>query len=118
MSPFLRGAPTDLHDEVLPSVEPLIQKVEDPAALAPLKNTVTIAAEPIPVSKPGTPPQRIQGVAIWDDVPADAKRFTVFVSGLSNAWVAVEGKDGPAPRIRRKVLQLEFRRVGEEMRFV
>jgi hypothetical protein len=72
----------------------------------------------------------VTGVAIWDGTSADEKdgqrkgkdlsdstRFTIFVSGLSNGWVQVDpvvkdGKDA-APIIRRKTLQLNFKRIGE-----
>jgi hypothetical protein len=98
---------------------------------------VSIAARPIPVSGPPGEafPTAVTGVAIWDGTPAldaekpwkdnrppgtkdlsDSNRFTVFVSGLSNGWVLVDpvvkGKT-EAPIIRRKTLQLNFKRVGD-----
>jgi len=69
----------------------------------------------------------VTGVAIWDGTPADPKardprmkdlsdatRFSIFVSGLSNGSVVVDppGK-GEAPLVRRKTLQLNFKRTGD-----
>ena len=53
------------------------------------------------------------GVAIWDDTTKeqtlrDTTRFSIFVAGLSNGWsVDDNGK------VRRKTLQLNFRRLGD-----
>jgi hypothetical protein len=123
------------HDEVLPSVQDAISKIEDPTGYQDIKNSVTIAAQPIPVSKPeGTAyPRPVTGVAIWDGTSADPKgqnpkvkdladstRFSIFISGLSNGWVLVDalpsgaGKSEP-PVIRRKTLQLNFKRLSDRM---
>jgi len=129
--------PASYHDEVLPAVEDAIRKIEDPTGLQDIKNSVTIAARPIPISDaPGKGfPIAVTGVAIWDGTPAldpekpwkdnrpegtrdisDSNRFSIFVSGLSNGWVLVDpvvkGK-AEAPLIRRKTLQLNFKRVGD-----
>lgn len=129
--------PASYHDEVLPSVEEAIRKQEDPTGYQDIRNSVTIAAKPIPLSGPAGEafPQAITGVAIWDGTPAldaekpwkdnraegtrdisDSNRFSIFVSGLSNGWVLVDplvkGK-AEAPLIRRKTLQLNFKRVGD-----
>jgi len=125
------------HDEVLPCVEDAIKKLEDPTGYQDIKNSVTIAARPIPVSEPADKafPIAVTGVAIWDGTPgldpekpwkdnrpvgtkdiSDSNRFQIFVSGLSNGWVLVEpvvkGKT-EAPLIRRKTLQMNFKRVGD-----
>jgi len=125
--------PRTYRDEVLPSVQDAIKKIEDPTGYQDIKNSVTITAQPIPVSKAeGTAyPRVVTGVAIWDGSSADPKdhdpkkkdladatRFSIFVSGLSNGWVLVDaltsttGKAEP-PVIRRKTLQLNFKRVGD-----
>jgi hypothetical protein len=123
------------HDEVLPSVQDAIKKIEDPTGYQDIKNSVTIATQPIPVSKPeGTAyPRPVTGVAIWDGTSgertdragkkkdlADSTSFSVFISGLSNGWVLVDalpsgaGKSEP-PVIRRKTLQLNFKRIGDRL---
>ncbi len=122
--------PAAYHDEVLPWVQDAIKKVEDRAGYQDIKNSVTIATQPIPVSPPEGHgyPRAVTGVAIWDGTSADpsrrdpkkkdladATRFSIFVSGLSNGWVLVDpiaaGKT-EAPEVRRKTLQLNFKRLG------
>jgi hypothetical protein len=102
------------HDQVLPKVQDAIKKVEDPQDWLKIKNSVTIAAEPIPVSKPESTPKAVTGVAIWDDVNPDTTRFSIFVTGLSNGWAVTD----PIPPdtehvVRRKTLQLNFKRPGD-----
>lgn len=41
------------HDEVLPAVQEEIRKLEDLGNVQKIKNSVTIAAEPIPPARPG-----------------------------------------------------------------
>jgi hypothetical protein len=118
-------------DEVLTTAEEAIRKIEDPTGYQEIKNTVTISKNPIPVSLAPDKafPQAVTGVAIWDGTAADPKartektrdlsdsqRFTIFVGGLSNGWVKVDplskGK-ADQPVIRRKTLQLNFKRAGD-----
>jgi hypothetical protein len=123
-------SPGVYKDEVLPSVQAAIKKVEDRTGYQDIRNSVTIASKPIPVSKPADVafPKAVTGVAIWDGGNgevgsgenrkrqlADSTRFSIFVSGLSNGWVLVDpvgsGPDA-RPVIRRKTLQLNFKRTG------
>jgi len=112
------------QDEVLPKVQEAIQKLEDPTGFLEIKNTVTIR-RPLSPSKKDALPHTATGVAIWDNTTKelnlrDTTRFSIFVSGLSNGWsVDDNGK------VRRKTLQLNFRRLGDrfyqdsrEIRFV
>ena len=108
------------HDQVLPRVQEAIRRVEDPTQHLDIKNSVTIASEPIPPSKKDAYPRAVTGVAMWDDVNPDSNRYSIFVSGLSNGWSIDDNKV-----VRRKTLQLNFRRVGDrylmdsrEIRFV
>jgi hypothetical protein len=122
--------PAVYQDEILPSVQEEIKKLEDPTGYQNIKNSVTIASEPIPVSLPEEKgyPKAVTGVAIWDGSSADpsvrpegkkdladSTKFSIFVSGLSNGWVLVDplvaGKAEP-PVVRRKTLQLNFQRIG------
>lgn len=106
------------HDQVLPKVQDAIAAIEDPTTMprdrpARLKNSVTIASEPIPPSKGKPTPRKVTGVAIWDDIEKDQKlqdtnQFSIFVSGLSNGW-SIDDKGV----VRRKTLQLNFRRLGD-----
>jgi hypothetical protein len=123
--------PAVYYDENLTTVEEAIRKLEDPTGYQEMKNSVTITAKQIPISLPADKafPKAITGVAIWDGTVGDPKardekardlsdsqRFTIFVGGLSNGWVQVDplakGK-AEAPIIRRKTLQLNFKRVGD-----
>jgi len=101
-------------DQVLPAVQKAIQQLEDPTDYLKIKNSVTIASEPIPVSKPNATPIAVTGVAVWDDVDSDANQYSIFIAGLSNGWavtdpIAADGK----PIVRRKTLQLNFKRIGD-----
>lgn len=116
-------------DEVLPKVQDAINKIENPSGADYLmaKNSVTIASTPIPPSKLDAYPIAVTGVAIWDGTPADPKkrdpkkkdladsnRYSIFISGLSNGWVITDaGKKGELPVVRRKTLQLNFKRLGD-----
>jgi hypothetical protein len=109
-----------------PDAHEAIKKVEDPTGYQDIKNSVEIAAEPIPVSKSPDEafPRAITGVAIWNVSSADpAKRdpkvkeisdataFSIFISGLSNGYVTVDPiAKGLEPTTRQKTLQLDFKR--------
>jgi len=105
--------PLVLHDQVLPKVQEAIGKLEDPTGYQDIKNSVTMAADPIPPSKPDAFPKPVTGVAIWDDVPQDATYYTIYVSGLSNGWSLAEVPPSNEPVIRRKTLELRFQRLGD-----
>jgi hypothetical protein len=101
------------HDQILPKVQEDIRRVEDPSNFLKIKNSVTIAAEPIPPSKPNAP-RPVTGVAIWDDVDPDANVYSIFVSGLSNGWALTDPiPPSTKPVVRRKTLQLDFKRAGD-----
>jgi hypothetical protein len=106
--------PTVYHDQVLPKVEDAIRKIEDPTGYFDIKNSVTIAANPIPVSKQDAVPRAVTGVAIWDGVDPNANRFSIIVSGLSNGWALTDPiPPETQPVVRRKTLRLNFRRLGD-----
>ena len=99
------------HDEIMPAVQAEVAKTEDPTGFYSVKNSVTIAAQPIPPTKPDSNPVTITGVAIFPDVvekAGDTTRFSIFVTGLSNGWSV--DKDNT---LRRKTLQLNFRRFAD-----
>ena len=113
------------HDQVLHKVQQAIAAVEDPTGYYKIKNSVTISAEPIPPSLPNAAPRAVTGVAIWDDVDPDSNSYSIFVAGLSNGWAVTDPlTPGGKPVVRRKTLQLDFKRLGdrylqrsEEIRF-
>jgi len=115
------------HDQILPAVQEAIRQIEDPTDFLKMKNSVTMASEPIPVSqRKDALPRPVTGVAIWDDVDPESNRYSIFVSGLSNGWSITDPiAPDTKPVVRRKTLQLNFRRLGdkfdmksEEIRFV
>src|SRR5690242_16522217 len=55
------------RDQILPAVQEAISKVEDPTGYYKIRNSVTIAAEPIPPTLPKSNPRAVTGVAIWTD---------------------------------------------------
>jgi hypothetical protein len=110
-------------DEVLPAVQEAIIKREDPTGRFNIKNSVTIAAEDIPLSKKDAYPRAVTGVAIWttvDDPILGSKeptpktnKFSIFVAGLSNGFTEERPIDQPGVKIiKRKTLQLDFERLG------
>lgn len=101
------------HDVILPSAEKAVMMREDPSQ--PLHNSVTISKEPIPVTPAEGLPVAVHGVAFWDggEKLMNAKSFEIFVSGLSNGYVRVEGDHGETPEMRRKTLRLTFTKPGD-----
>jgi len=110
------------QDEVLPSIEKIIREREDPSGRFNIKNSVTISAEDIPVSKKDAFPRAVTGVAIWTDVDPVAgskdktprtNKFSIFIAGLSNGYTEERPVDQPGTKIiKRKTLQLDFERLG------
>ena len=99
-------------DEVLPTVQDHVRKIEDPSGRADIKNSVTIQHELIAVTKrDASYPRVVTGVAIWTDVydrAPNTNKFSVFVSGLSDGLT----KDDQGV-LRSKTLRLDFTRVGD-----
>ncbi|MGF1580519.1 MAG: hypothetical protein ACFCD0_14245 [Gemmataceae bacterium] len=120
--------PGVFYDVVLPSVQREIIKLEDKTGYQNIQNSVTIALKPIPPSKAENAfPIRKTGVAIWDasrnlDDPkkrslSETTRFSIFISGLSNGSVLVDPLPGDVdqkPILRRKTLQLDYKRIGRQ----
>jgi hypothetical protein len=130
------GQKTVYRDQILPVAQEAISRIEDPTGYYKIKNSVTIAAEPIPVSLPRAAPRAVTGVAIWTDpnepnpdddeatrarkekMPRliDSNRYDIFVAGLSNGWSLTDDpiKPGVKSVVRRKTLQLSFQRLGDK----
>ena len=121
--------PGSYSDEILPTAEAAIRKLEDPSGYLNIKNSFTITQNLIPVSKPAEEafPIAVTGVAIWDASPADLKgrnaakkdlsdctQFSIFIRGMSNGFVEVDpAGPGLPPQVRDKTLQLKFKRGGD-----
>jgi hypothetical protein len=58
-------------------------------------------------------------MATWENVDPNCQRCSIFVAGLSNAWAVTEPiPPDTNPTIRRKTLQLKFKRVKDKWEFV
>jgi hypothetical protein len=113
-------------DDISPTVQEAIKRIEDPTGYQDIKNSVTIGSNPIPISKEDAFPRAVTGVALWDGTAADpakrdpkvkdlsdATRFSIFIRGLSNGFVEVDPVvAGDPPITRWKTLQLNFKRQG------
>ena len=119
-------------DEILPTVLDQIAELEGPRGQ--VRSTNSIARDPIPALKKNALPRAITGLAIWTDPneprPGDSKEvrerkakmpklsdsnsFSIYIAGLSNGWAETDAPDGGNKTVvRRKTLQLKFRRYGD-----
>lgn len=111
----------DLHklypDRLAPLAVPLIRKRED--AARPLSNTIEITRS-IPPTPKGQD-DSVWGVVTWEDIDPRTNRFSIYVQGLTNAylWEDPPGafKAGDKPGVGRelytKTLILNFWRPGD-----
>ncbi len=99
-------------DRILPAVKSKIAMREK--ITAPLYNTVEISAVPIPRSTDPAAPG-VWGLATWEDVDPSIDFFSVYVSGLTNAFERQEDADGNVTFLK-KTLQLNFYRPGDAIR--
>jgi RNA polymerase sigma factor (sigma-70 family) len=107
-----------LPDQVLPKLLPEVAKVGGLPDLLECKDSVSITTEQLLPSEPAVK-HSVRGAALWPLPDAGARRFSIFVTGLSNAWQAVDPlPPAPEPMIRRKTLRLDFRREGDKIAFV
>jgi hypothetical protein len=101
-------------DRVIPVAIGPIQTREDPKRK--LLNTVEMCEEAIPVG------ETRWGVATWEDIDPRIVRFSVYVSGLTNAYIwkdtpgAYKAGDpiGKGRQMLSKTLKLNFWRPGDE----
>jgi hypothetical protein len=108
-------------DQVLFAAQEAAIRLEDPNRLLDIKNSVTISQAPLPVNKEFDDqgrriafPKLTTGVAIWDNVPPASTSFSIYVYGLSDGIARVDTGPGQPPTIRRKTLQLRFKRLGDD----
>ena len=107
-------------DRILPTAVAAIQQREDPNR--ELLTTVEMSGREIPVST-GNVQQSLWGVATWEDVDPQIDFFSIYVSGLSNAYkwrdpqTGISADDPPLTgrRFFRKTLQLNFWRPGDDI---
>jgi hypothetical protein len=99
----------EYSDQVIPEALAAINKRER----GKYKNSVSIVG-PIPeATVPGSPDDvAIEGVAMWRGIDLDADRYTVFMTGFSNAIRKTEGPDGN-PVIQTKTIMQKYWRRGD-----
>jgi hypothetical protein len=94
------------RDQVLPKVQQEIAAKEGVPGFDDIKNSVTIGAQPIPMSRADANPAYVTGIAIFPEIvdkAATSTSFSVFVTGLSNGYEV--GNNGI---LQTKTLQLNF----------
>jgi hypothetical protein len=107
-------------DRVIPAAMAAIQRREMPSGT--LHNSVDISEQNLPIEA-GRAERGVWGVAMWEDVDPELDFFSLYVSGLTNAyrWVDAEGGFQPGDRVgkgrtfARKMLQLNFWRPGDAL---
>ncbi|MGE0609221.1 MAG: hypothetical protein AB7O62_19165 [Pirellulales bacterium] len=101
-------------DRIIPLANKPIRLREDPRRR--LLNAVEISDVSIkPSKKPGD--NEVWGVVTWEDIDPTTDRFSIYIQGLSNAYIWKDGeklKDG-SQKYYRKTLQLNFYRPGDEL---
>lgn len=105
-------------DQIIPSAVRAIARRE--SLDHPLLNSVSISRRDIPVSSDAVD-RSIWGVATWTDIDPRVDFFSIFASGLTNAYryeELMESYDASQPpgkgrQFERKTLQLNFWRPGD-----
>ncbi|MFN0197137.1 MAG: hypothetical protein ACKVT0_10340 [Planctomycetaceae bacterium] len=98
-------------DEIIPEAQLLISQRERQKLL----NSIELI-QPVPEAFAGNerPANMIYGVAMWKNVDPQADRFTVYMTGFTNSYLAVEGPDGDEILLKRTVRQ-SYWRPGDEL---
>jgi hypothetical protein len=107
-------------DRVIPAAMAAIQRREMPSGT--LLNSVQISEQVLPIEA-GRAEHGVWGVAMWEDVDPELDFFSMYVSGLTNAyrWRDPDGAFQPGDRVgkgrtfARKMLQLNFWRPGDAL---
>jgi len=108
--------PVAYDDRIIPLALPRIMRREGFDKLP--ETTVSIATKEI------APGQEIWGVATWTDIDPRINEFSIFISGLTNAYqwgdrtledgtLENTGKIGEGRMIKRRVLKTDWWRVGD-----
>jgi hypothetical protein len=107
------------NDHLVPTAVPVIQRREDPNRK--LLNTVEIGKETIQLSTEQID-KSVWGVATWEDVDPRTDYFSIYISGLTNAYrwkddpeaVKTDSPPGTGRTYTRRKLKLNFWRPGDE----
>jgi hypothetical protein len=106
------------QDRIIPAAKVPIQDREFDGGN--LLNSVEMSQSPIPLSSPEAP-KEVWGLVTWEDVDPRVDFFSVYVSGLTNAYKPVDLPDGFKPgdppgtgrEFLSKTLRLNFWRPGD-----
>ncbi|MDR2440510.1 MAG: hypothetical protein LBE12_14205 [Planctomycetaceae bacterium] len=98
-------------DQIIPLAIPAIMKREGMKARP--ETTVSITRKPIASG------HDLWGVALWTDIDPKIHRFSIYVSGLTNAYQWADkgvntGKPGEGRTMKRKVLKTNWWRIGDQ----
>jgi hypothetical protein len=98
-------------DQIIPLALPAIMKREGMKAVP--ETTVSITRKPIASGND------LWGVALWSDIDPKIHRFSIYVSGLTNAYQWADkgtntGKPGEGRTMKRKVLKTNWWRIGDQ----
>lgn len=98
-------------DQYIPLAIPVIMKREGMKGIP--ETTVTFPNKPIASG------EERWGVALWTDIDPNIHRFSIFISGLTNAYQWEDdgtntGKPGEGRSMKRKVLKTNWWRVGDK----
>ena len=105
-------------DQVIPAAQAAIQKREKPGV--PMQNSVEMTRIKIPLSDDRVD-RSVWGLVTWEDVDPRIDYFSIYVRGLTNAFIFADTpgayQPGDAPGkgrvFRFKTLQLNFWRPGD-----
>ncbi|MDR0705250.1 MAG: hypothetical protein LBF88_09705 [Planctomycetaceae bacterium] len=98
-------------DQIIPLALPKIMQREGMKAVP--ETTVSITRKPIASG------QDLWGVALWTDIDPKIHRFSIYISGLTNAYQWSDegtntGKPGEGRTMKRKVLKTNWWRIGDQ----
>ncbi|MDR1964015.1 MAG: hypothetical protein LBQ50_09580 [Planctomycetaceae bacterium] len=104
-------AAVSYSDQIIPLALPAIIKREGMKTVP--ETTVSITRKPIAVGND------LWGVAIWTDIDPRIHRFSIYISGLTNAYQWEDdgtnsGKPGEGRSMKRKVLKTNWWRIGDQ----
>jgi hypothetical protein len=98
-------------DQIIPLALPAIIKREGMKTVP--ETTVSITRKPIASGND------LWGVALWTDIDPKIHRFSIYVSGLTNAYQWADegknsGKPGEGRTMKRKILKTNWWRIGDQ----
>lgn len=113
-----QGAEQEYLDEVNLQIQKAVflREMGRKAASLKLHNSVeaiTEVQEPVSSSDPDPLARAIYGVAVWRNVDPKTDYFTIYMSGLTNAYQITMGEGG-ARTVEEKVVMQKFARPGDE----